>query len=275
LHQNKNNLEETPMENNPALQAVVRFLENSEDIEGAFVFGSLVNQHRDAFSDVEVSIVAKNTAAAFNSLYGQHEGLLKAIGTSVETAHGSRDHIKTVSALFGRSQFPPIGLEVKLIYGQLRYVQEMLPYTDYEILLDKNGKLATALEKLRGTRPPEATERALKEQMQWYPFRVQDALKAYEREEDFDLQATLEDLRGRIFFAAAARWGGQIEGAKRAERYLSAEEHQVIAESYQAPTLDTLRRMNDLYVRYLDDLKTTFGIGDGGTALRETLKAIL
>jgi predicted nucleotidyltransferase len=263
------------MENNPVIQAVVKFLENSEDIEGAFVFGSLVNQHRDAFSDVEIGIVSKNTAAAFNGLYNQHETLLKAIGDTVEVAESSRDHVKIVSALFGREKFPPIGLEVKLNYGQLRYAQEMLPYTDYHILLDKNGKLAPALEKLRGTRPAEETERALKEQVRWYPFRVQDALKAYEREEDFDLQAVLEDLRGRIFFAAAARWGGQIEGAKRAERYLSAEEHQVIAESYQAPTLDTVRSMNDLYVRYLDDLKTTFDIGDGGAALRETLKAIL
>lgn len=263
------------MENNPVIQAVVKFLESSDDLEGAFVFGSLVNQHRDAFSDVEIGIVSKNTAAAYNALYSQHEALLKAIGAVVEMAETSHDHVKIVSALFGRSGFPPIGLEVKLLFGQLRYVHEMLPYTDYHILLDKNGKLASALEKMRGTRPPEATEFALKEQVRWYAFRVQDALKAYEREEDFDLQAVLEDLRGRIFFAAAARWGGQIEGAKRAERYLSAEEHQLIAESYQAPTLDTVRHMNDLYVRYLDDLKTTFGIGEGGAALRETLKAIL
>jgi hypothetical protein len=263
------------MENSPTIQAVVKWLESSDDIEGAFVFGSLVNQNRDAFSDVEIGIVSKNTATAFNNLYGQRETLLNAIGKPAEVVDSVRDHIKIVSALYSRDQFPPIGLEVTLIFGQLRYVQEMLPYTDYQILVDKNDKLAPVLEKLRGTRPAEETERALKEQVRWYPFRVQDALKAYEREEDFDLQAVLEDLRGRIFFAAAARWGGQIEGAKRAERYLSAEEHQLIAESYQAPTRDTMRRMNDLYVRYLDDLKANFGIGDGGAALQETLKAIL
>lgn len=263
------------MENNPVTEAVVKFLAGSQDIEGAFAYGSLVNQRRDAFSDVEIGIVAKNTAAALGNVYKQRDALLNAIGKPADTAESAHDHLKVVSALYGKDAFPPIGLEVKLTFGQLRYAQEMLPYTDYAILLDTNSKLAPALEKLRGTRPPAETERALKEHARWYPFRVQDALKAYQREEDFDLQAVLEDLRERIFFAAAARWGGQIEGAKRAERYLSLDEHQVIAESYQAPTLDTMRRMNDLYARYLDDLKTTFDMGEGGAALRERLKAIL
>ena len=51
------------MENNPVIQAVVKFLESSDDIEGAFVFGSLVNQRRDAFSDVEIGIVSKHAFA--------------------------------------------------------------------------------------------------------------------------------------------------------------------------------------------------------------------
>ena len=52
------------MDGNPVIQAVTKALEASEDIEGAFVFGAMANQHRDAFSDVQIGIVAKNTAGA-------------------------------------------------------------------------------------------------------------------------------------------------------------------------------------------------------------------
>ncbi|MBZ0289598.1 MAG: hypothetical protein K8I30_18390, partial [Anaerolineae bacterium] len=229
------------MDGNPVIAAVVKALESSEDIEGAFVFGSLANQHRDAFSDVEIGIVAKNTAAAFTSLTKASEAILNAVGKPVQVVRDVQKHTEAVSALYGKDAFPPIGLEVRLVFGQMRYLQEMLPYTDYDIIVDKSGKLAAALEKLRRTRPPEETERAIQAQVASYSFVVQDALKAYERESAFDLQAVLEDLRERIFFAAAARFGGQVEGAKRAARYLSAEEHALIAESYQAPTLDTIK----------------------------------
>jgi hypothetical protein len=263
------------MAENAVLNKLVPVLESSEDLEGVFVFGALANQQRDAFSDVALGIVAKNTAAALAAAYDGHEALLKVLGKPAQVLEDTRDHVKEISALYGKDGFPPVGLEVKLVYGQMRYLQEMLPYTDYEILVDKGGKLAPALEKLSRTRPAEATERALKAQVETYAFAVQDALKAYERESDFDLQAVLEDLRERIFFAAAARFGGQVEGGKRASRYLSAEEHQLIAESYQTPTKDTLRGLNDLYTRYLDDLKTNFSIGDGSAGLKETLKALL
>ena len=263
------------MDGNPVILAVTKALEASEDIEGAFVFGAMANQHRDAFSDVQLGIVAKNTAEAFANLTKASESLLSAVGKPVQVIREVQKHTEIVSALYGKETFPPIGLEVKLVLGQMRYLQEMLPYTDYEILVDKSSKLAPALEKLRRTRPTEATERALKEQVGTYAFAVQDALKAYEREADFDLQAVLEDLRERIFYAAAARFGGEVEGAKRAARFLSAEEHALIAESYQAPTLDTIKRMNELYACYLDELKANFAIGDGADGLRETLKALL
>lgn len=263
------------MEGNAVTAAVVKALEANEDVEGAFVFGARANTHRDAFSDVEIGIVAKNTAAALNNLTGASETLLSAVGKPVQIVRTVEKHTESASALYGKDTFPPVGLEVRLVFGQMRYLQEMLPYTDTEILLDKSGKLAPALDKLRHTRPTEETERAIKAQVSTYAFAVQDALKAYEREADFDLQAMLEDLRERLFFAAAARFGGQVEGAKRASRFLSAEEHALVAESYQAPTLDTIRKLNELYACYLDELKANFEIGDGADGLRETLKALL
>jgi len=263
------------MEGNPVIEKIKPVLENSAGIEGVFVYGSLVNHHRDAYSDIEIGVVTKNTATALKAAYESYTALLNAVGKPAQVIENARDHLKIVSALYGKDLFPPLGLELKLMYGQLRYAQEMLPYADYAILLDPNGKVAPALEKLRRTRPLEETERILNQQARSYAFVVQDVLKAYEREEDFQLQALLEDLRERIFFAAAARFGGQIQGAKRAERYLSAEEHQLFTESYQAPTLDTIRRLNELYARYLDELQTNFQIGNGGDGLRETLKALL
>jgi hypothetical protein len=263
------------MEGNPVIEKLTVLLEADENVEGAFVYGSLVNDHRDAYSDIEFGVLVKNTAAALNTAYDAHPTLLSAVGKPTSILESSRDHVRVVSALYGKDAFPPVGVEVKLTFGQLRYAQEMLPYADYAILTDKSGKVAAALEKLRRTRPPEATERMLNQQVQSYAFAVQDALKAYQREADFDLQAVLEDLRERIFFAAAARFGGQIEGAKRAQRYLSVDEHQLFAESYQAPTLDTIRRMNELYAGYLDELQTNFKIGDGGEPLRTTLQTLL
>lgn len=264
------------MEGNPVIEKIKALMEAaSGDIEGAFLYGSIANQHRDAYSDVEIGVLVKNTAVALVNTYGQREALLNAIGQPAHILESNRDHVKVVSALYGKDLFPPVGLEVKLTYGQVRYAQEMLPYSDYVILVDPNGKTAAALEKLRRTRPPEATARELAAQVRTYPFAVQDALKAYEREADFDLQAVLEDLRERIFFAAAARFGGQIERAKRAARFLSAEEHALLAESYQAPTPDTIRRLNDLYAACLDDLKATFDIGEGGDGVRKAVGALL
>ena len=160
------------MAGNPVTDSVLKVLENSEDIEGVFVFGSMANQHRDAFSDVRLGIVAKNTADAFAKLTKSSESLLNAVGKPIQVEAHDQNKIQDLSALYGKDTFPPIGLEVQLVYGQLRYLQEMLPYTDYEILIDTGGKLAPALEKLRRTRPAEATERALNAQVSTYAFTV-------------------------------------------------------------------------------------------------------
>ena len=79
------------MDNHPVIEAVVNQLKDSVDIEGVFAYGSLANQHRDAYSDVEIGIVALNTAAALGNLYKQRDDLLAAIGTPVEVAESARD----------------------------------------------------------------------------------------------------------------------------------------------------------------------------------------
>jgi hypothetical protein len=204
-----------------------------------------------------------------------HEALLTAIGKPVHTLEREWGHCQQVAALYNQVEFPPIGLEVDLTFSQVRYAHEQMPNREYAIVFDRTGKLAAALEKTSRRKAEETIGAELAAQMNGYPFLTHDALKAYEREEDFQLQSLLEEMRKAIFFAAGARFGGQVYGAKRAQYFLTAEEHQLIDESYQHPTKDTIRRLNDLYVRYLNELKSNDAVGKGIDSLSRVLKGIV
>src|SRR5690349_14482628 len=144
------------MAGNLVTDSILKALEASEDIEGVFVFGSLANQNRDAFSDVEIGIVSKNTADALENLTKSIDSLLNTVGKPIQVIRQIQKHTEYVSALYGKAAFPPIGLEVRLVFGQLRYLQEMVQFIDFEVLMDKGGKLTPALDKLRRVRSAEA-----------------------------------------------------------------------------------------------------------------------
>src|SRR5437879_682287 len=93
-------------------------------IEGAFLCVSAASIEGDAFSDIDIGIVSRDTLKDFRKAYGLREDILNAIGQPVHLMEMERDHCKSIGALYGKSQYPPIGLKIDLVFSQLKYVAE-------------------------------------------------------------------------------------------------------------------------------------------------------
>jgi hypothetical protein len=235
--------------------AIVRRLESEASIEGAFLAGSLVNEFLDAFSDIDLGIASLDTAAAFEQAYALRHDLLRPAGEPLTFIERGWEHCQMIAALFGKSRFPPAGLEIDLVFSQLQHVTEQMPYTEYRVLFDRRGALAEALAELGHVRPLQESEEELGSRLKSYLFALHDGVKACERGDAFHLQTQLEAMRGHVFFAAALRCSGEVYGSKRAYRYLSADEQQLVQASYAAPTRQTIERLSELFLACVDQLK--------------------
>ena len=116
-----------------ALTAILTRLDMIPSVEGAFLSGSLVNEFQDKYSDIDLGIATKNSVKAFNNAFTLRQELLAAVGQPTHSLDRGWGHCKMIAALFNKSQFPPIGLEIDIIFSQLRYVSEQMPFSDYRI----------------------------------------------------------------------------------------------------------------------------------------------
>jgi hypothetical protein len=124
-------------------------------------------------------------------------------------------------------------LEIDIIFSQLRYVSEQMPYSEYRIILDRNGKLQPALAEMSQPKTRQEIESEIISHLKWFPFYVHDALTACKRGDEFQVQSLLEEIRKLVFFAAAARYGKQ---------YMAPREHIAICHLRAADTGDAYRR---------------------------------
>lgn len=245
-----------------ALTSIVARLETISSVEGVFLSGSLVNKHRDDFSDIDMGIATKNSAKAFNETFTLRHEIIAVAGKPIHYLERGWEHCNMIAALFGKSQFPTIGLEIDIIFSQLQYVSEQMPYSEYQVVFDRNGKLQPALAKMSQSKPSPEIETELISHLKWVPFYVHDALKACKRGDDFQVQSLLEEVRKLIFFAAATRQGEQIYGSKRAYRYLSTTERQVLEHSYHRSDENIVSQLARLYLECITELQWNYRIAD-------------
>jgi hypothetical protein len=167
-----------------------------------------------------------------------------------------------IAALYGKSQFPPIGLEIDIIFSQLRYVSEQMPYSEYKIVFDRNGKLQPRLAMIGQSKPSQDIEEEIAQHLKWFPFYVHDARKACRRSDGFQVQSLLEEMRKLIFLAAATCQGDQVFGSKRAYRYLSIAERQTVEQSYHRSDENTVAQLARLYFECLAESQLKYRITD-------------
>jgi hypothetical protein len=254
---------------------IVHLIENQPTIEGAYLCGSLVNEHRDRFSDIDVGIASGDSAGDFEQAYTLREPMLAAIGTPVHVIERGWEHCRLIAALYGKTLFPPVGLEVDLVFSQLQQVSEQMPYAQYVILFDRHGGLKRELDRIGPPRPTAVTAQEIRRHLKGFPFVVHDALKAYGRGDVFHFQSLLDELRIAVFFLAAARQGGQVFGSKRAARYLSAAERQTIEESYLEFSRRTLEHLLDLSLHHLEAIQSEYGLEADVAHLQAALRELV
>ncbi len=257
------------------IDAMVAQIENEPPVEGAFLSGSLINENRDPFSDVDIGVASMDSAEAFEAAYALRGRIMAAVGEPVHFIERGWEHCKMIAVLYGKSAFPPVGLEVDAVFSQLQHVGEQMPYAPYEVVLDRAGRLKPALDRLPQQKPREEVRQELEGHMRGFPFGVHDALKACGRDDFFCLQAVLEGMRHAIFHAAAARDGVQIYGAKRAFRHLSAFERRVIEDSYRDGTNRSIQQLAGLYANCLTEIQAEYQIETAVEHLQSALLEIL
>lgn len=256
------------------LTTITSRLATEPSVEGVYLSGSLANQDQDDFSDIDLGVATKNSAHAFDAVFSLRHQLIRIVGQPVHFLEREWGHCKMIAALYGKSRFPPIGLEVDIIFSQLQYVAEQMPWSEYKILFDRS-KLQPALAEISPPKPNQEVEEEIIQHLNWFPFYVHDAVKACRRRDWFQTQSLLEEMRKLIFFAAAARQGEQVYGAKRAYRYLSPAERQHLEESYRRSDESTAAQLTQIYVACLKDLQATYQIAENIERLQSTLRELL
>jgi len=258
-----------------ALTSIINRLEMLPGVEGAFLSGSLANEHRDDFSDIDLGIATKDSAKTLNQTFALRHELIGVVGQPIHYLERGWEHCKMIAALFGKSQFPPVGLEIDLIFSQLQHVSEQMPYSDYMIVSDRNGKLQSILAKTNQSKPGKEIEHEISQHLKWFPFYTHDALKACKRSDEFQVRSLLEEMRKSIFFVAATRRGRQVFGAKRAYHYLSTSERQIVEQSYSCSDEDTVARIAQLYVELVTQLQSNYQIDDAVISTKTILQELL
>jgi hypothetical protein len=257
------------------VNVIVDRISKESGIEGVFLSGSLAGADKDEFSDVDLGIASKDNLKDYRKAYGLYEEVLKSLGHPLQVLEREWEHCQMVAALYGKSQFPPIGLEVDLVFSQLKYVTGQMPYRDYEILFDRTGKLATRLEAGPQQQSMEEIETELKQNARWYPFHVYESLRALGRRDRAGLNAHMEELRKTVFHAAAVRRRAQVRGPKRGFRHLSPDERWTVDYSYQTPGKRAIQQLSDLYVNCLNEMHAEYALQPDVEQLRRSLAELL
>lgn len=265
----------TLIDHQAIVKTIIDRIETEDCIEGVFLAGSLVDENKDRFSDVDLGIASGNSSRDFDAAYSLRQQIIAAVGHPVNSIERGWEHCRMIAVLYSKTQFPPIGLEVDTVFSELRYVSEQMPYATHEIIFDRSGRLKHELDKMGGKKPKNEAERELKQHLSRYPFYVHDAAKACERGDSALLQSMLDEMRKLVFFAAAVRRDKTVCGSKRGLKYLSAVERSTVESSYYGFNKETVQRITDLYLTTLKDLELRYEIKGEVEQFQKTLQEIL
>jgi predicted nucleotidyltransferase len=265
----------TLIDHRKIVESIVKTIESEESVQGVFLSGSLIDQNKDKFSDIDLGIASINSQETFEKAYSLRHAIMEAVGKPVNSLERGWENCKMVAVLYGKSEFPPIGLEVDVIFSQLRHVSEQMPYAEYEIVFDRSGTVRKALDELPRRKPKDKVEKEIRQHLTWCPFYVHDALKACERGDSPIFQTLLDEIRKLVFFAAAASRDKQVYGSKRGLKYLSAIERLAFESSYHGFNKGTVQKLTDLYVAKLKELEVRYQLGPDVEQFQRTLKELL
>ena len=242
------------MKNSDLLEAVLPLFVASPHVEGIFHYGALARQAPDAYSDIDLGVASRSNGESFDEVCRLAERAVRTVIEPVSQSDNRWGYSWMLSALYGSDAFPPIGTELDLIVLRLEHVAEQMPYATYRVIFDRRGALQSELDELRPPKPDEKVKQEIGEQLEVYPIFAFNALKASRRGDTFRLQMMLQEMRKPIFYAAAARHGEQVFGAKQVGRFLNAAEQEVLEQSYFDADEGTVAAIAAMYLSMLQQL---------------------
>ena len=276
---------------NSSINGIIKRMRDEPSVEWAFLAGSLADQRRDAFSDIHLGVVSRDTLKDFRKAYALREDILSEIGQPLHLIEREWEHCKMVSVLYGKTKFPPGGLEIDLVFSQLKHLGQQNPHGRYRIIYERSEALKAQFERLPRQKPREEVEQELRQYLSGYPFYVYEVVKAFGRKDWANAQSLAEQMRKAIYFTAAVRAGcfehgyapgtsfsaveRSVSGSKRGLDHLSPGEKWVVENSCQAVTRKTIQRLVDLYLACLTAVQAEYQIEQDVERLRQTLPELL
>lgn len=254
---------------------VVEEIAAEAGIAGAFLCGPESSKERDEVADICVGIVSRNTLKDYRKAYGLRENILNAIGQPVHLMETESEHCKRVGVLYGKSQYPPIGLNVELMFSQLKHVAEQAPHGVCRVIFDRDGELEPYLEERPQRQPKDVIEQELKQHLSSYPFYLHEAVRAFGHKDHANAQALTEMMRKAIYYTAAVRAGCYAQGSKQGLNYLAPGEKWILEHSYQALSRKTIEKLTDLYVTCLTQVQAEYQIEQDVEQFRQSLPELL
>jgi hypothetical protein len=252
-----------------------RLIELAESsVEGVYVGGSLAEDRADRYADVDLGIASRDTPADLLRLWATRQRLLESVGPPIATLDRRWAHVRMVAGLFGRSQFPPMGLQVDLVFSRLRHVGEQMPGSAARVLFDRTGRLAATVGALDRRAVREGVRTDLHRRLRWFLFFVHDARKAERRGDPLELAAQLESMRQAVYVAAAARAGEPMVGVKRASHYLTDVELGIVEASCRGES-GSIEGLAGIFLDCLRAIGSSYGAAGEAEAIERALDDLL
>jgi len=245
------------------------------DVTKVFLFGSVAAKKNDDYSDIDIGIATKDTIKDYRKAYGLSASIFDAIGRRISLLEEEQEHTRMSSALFGRVEYPPLGLKVDLLFSQMKHLVDKMPHAADFIVFDRSGGLASLVEKHAKSKSKDDIVHKLKENLSEYPFFVYDVVRAFGRKDHARVQSTAEQMRKAIFHVAAVRAGHPMNGRAYGLANLAPGEKWVVEHSYQTCTRKTVEKLTELYVACLADIKSAYHIEDEVNAFEQSLSDLL
>jgi predicted nucleotidyltransferase len=181
----------------PFLDHVVEVCANDERIVAAFLGGSLARDHADAFSDVDVCVIARDDA--FEDVVNARASLIEQLGEPVFVEDwGTRDVVSFVLA---------DGTEAEIFFGREGGLAELRPGR-HRTLFDRHGLLEGVTFDAERADPDDLKE-VLRRTLAWFWHELSHFVKAMGRGQLWWAAGQLEALRGHCVNLVRIEQGAQ------------------------------------------------------------------
>ncbi|MFX1538816.1 MAG: hypothetical protein ACFFDI_31900, partial [Promethearchaeota archaeon] len=243
-------------------------------VNGIFLSGSLANKNQDAYSDIDIGVTTKNSLKDFEKVYASRHQIVRTVKGFSHSLDRGWGNCKMIAALYNSTEYPPIGLEIDIIFSEIHHVKEQMPYAKYKVLFDASGELEELLSNIPQIRPKSDIRSELKQYFSSLPFYVYDAIKAHHRNDMFLCQNLLEEIRKMIYFVIALSNNRYVYGAKRAMQSMTQKEIQIIKDSYKSNELKVLHSLLNLFLKHLKKIRLKFEVENEARTLFKVLSGM-